>query len=318
MRFAILLVVAVVAVVIAVAVSQYNKTESTPVVQPVVQEVVPARENLKTANVLFAKTTIPVGTEITDAMVDIQPYPEHLVLQGFVVSGADEVVGKVARSTIQAQTPFIKSQLANKNDPGFLAGALPAGMRAITIATDAVSGLAGYVFPGDRVDVVFAHDIPGEVSGSHPASGHPELAEVLVSGVRVLAVNVRDVNPNNPPQSATPTSVTLEVSDADAQRIRLAERLGTLSLALRSVNDGDVPAPTPTRLIDLSHADMAAPVTAMGGGVLIVRGPGAHGAGITANHAIGGVEMGVEGAASANTASPAAPAVGNTQNNRNY
>lgn len=294
MRFTFLLIAAVIAIVVGVIALKFSAKEPppAPVVAPVVQDIAPRSETLKTSDVLLAKVDIPVGTKINETMVDVQPWPAHLVLDNFIVSGNEEVVGRITRAAIQAHEPFLKSKLANENDPGFLAGALPSGMRAITVATDVVSGVAGFVFPGDRVDIVFAHNVPAEIDETQKGGAtRPALTEVLVPNARVLAVNVRDNNvANNGP--ATPNNVTLEVSDEDAQRVRLAEKIGTLSLSLRSIKDDNTSIPNPTRMVDLSHIGIFKTTGVTGeSGVLVVRGPGSGGGQITTSKTVGGVTV---------------------------
>lgn len=171
MKFIIYSVISALAILAAVIAFRFS---DKPAPQEAVVQVAPTNEiNIKTVDILVARTNIAVGTIIDSSMVDRQPWPENLVLEGFIVndgSDKDNIIGKVARGAIQAQEPFMKSKLANPNDPGFLAANLPVGMRAITIATDVVSGVAGFIFPGDRVDLLFTHDPASNKGGG---SGKP-------------------------------------------------------------------------------------------------------------------------------------------------
>lgn len=281
MRFVFFIVAAVVAIVVGVVVLRFNEP---PAPAPQIVQAQAVKEvNIKTVDVLVAKADIPVGTVVDNSMVDTQPWPENLVLSNFV-SASEEggVVGKVVRAPIQAREPFIRSKLANPNDPGFLSAGLPAGMRAVTVAIDSISGVAGYVFPGDRVDVMFTH---ASFTDKQASKGQLSVAEVIAPNVRVLAVGEREIvsaappsggeggrppaNPQQPPSASK--NVTLEVSDALAQHIRLAEKNGSLSLSLRSIRDDNAASPSPTTIGDLSRV-------AGGAGLLIVRGPrGANG-----------------------------------------
>ncbi len=288
MRFIFFIVVAVVAVLAGVVALQMSGGEQTTP-QAVVQPQSAGEVSIKTADVLVAKADLPVGTIIDQSMVDIQPWPEHLVLNGFVLStqGASDVVGKVVRSAVQAREPFLKSKLANPNDPGFLAAGLPAGMRAVTVATDTVSGVAGFVFPGDRVDLLFTHGI-SNISGK-ASTGKDSVAEVLAPNVRVLAVNLREAAASNgngdeggkPAAVQAPSSVTIEVSEAVAQQVRLAEKNGHISLSLRSIHDENSTVPAPTALTDLSKASSVD--KAKGAELIVVRGPGRNGGKITSD-----------------------------------
>jgi pilus assembly protein CpaB len=243
MRFVLLLVAAVVAVVAGVAALQYSSKNLNNTPATVEQRVVSPGVN--TVDVFVAKDPVAMGTVLEETMIDRQPWPEHLVLDGMVIAGKDvSLVGKVARAPFASREPFMTSKLANPNDPSFLAAVLPEGMRAITLATDAVTGVAGYVFPGDHVDIVLTHNIPQEIKklrdkNAGGGTERPALSEVLASNVRVLAVNVRPTNKDQ--INAHPINVTVEVDDVTVEKIRLAEKNGTLSLALRSLKDKDNP-----------------------------------------------------------------------------
>lgn len=284
MRFLLLLVAAVIAIFAGVAALQL----SGPVQPEGSSAQSQAASNVLTVDVLVARQPIPAGTEITAAMVDRQPWPENLVLNGFIVSSSENtVVGKVTRSTFQAREPLIDSKLAAPDDSGFLAAHLPEGMRAVTIATDAISGVAGYVYPGDRVDILFTHNIPakGAGTGAPAVPGLPAApvsadtagyAEVLAANVPVLAINLREGGDGGagsiggfiPSPDAmtglagggtnTPSSMTLQVSDVQAGQIRLAERVGNISVSLRSLKDRGNTTPTPPAgLADLTRVALS-------------------------------------------------------------
>lgn len=240
---------------------------------------------LSTVNVLVARQPIPMGTvldaEMLDQFVDKQPWPQHLVLDGFIIADSPEAIGgMVARSDFQAQEPLSRYKLANPNDANFLAAALPAGKRAITVSVDTISGVAGYVFPGDRIDIIMAHNVPDQLSGNQGAGGRAKYTEILVPDVRVMAVDVRNSQQYQqqlaqqgqipPPQA--PTSVTLEVSVEDVQKIRLAEKNATLSLSLRPIKGGEtMEGVSSTQLSDITNVQTGS-IKRTSGQVLIVRG----------------------------------------------
>ena len=163
---------------------------------------------------------------------------------------APNIIKMVARAPFQEGEPLMRSKLANKDDPSFLAASLPEGMRAITIAANPISGVAGFVFPGDRVDVIITHEIiKKKKTEEEPETAREEplrFSETLISDIRVLAINDRATaieekdtkdQSSSARRSREISSVTLEVDQADAQRLRLAERDGELSLVLRSLKD---------------------------------------------------------------------------------
>ena len=261
MRLLLLLAAAVVAVFAGVAALQLSNKPAAPA-----PAVVEQPQTVSTVDVLVAREPISLGTVIKQEMLDVQPWPENLVLKGFIINGGTDanIVGKVARSAFNAREPIMSSQLASTDEAGFLAATLPVGRRAITISTDAISGVAGFIFPGDHVDVVFTHNLlemyhVAEAANSNKPTitTNTAYSEILVPNAPVLAVNLREIPPAEgaapptPPSSISPSSLTIEVSAEDAEAIRLAEKNGTLSVALRSLQDRD--GATPIKPVDLSN-----------------------------------------------------------------
>jgi pilus assembly protein CpaB len=216
-----------------------------------------------------AKQDIPIGTTVKKEMLDLEDYPKNLLLEGMVQGEPNtptDIVNMVARSPFMKGEPIFMSKLGNERDPGFLAAALPKGMRLVTIAVDTVSGVGNLVYPGDRVDVIITHDVvldkfkssSSDVPAANKAAVEDvkkdPVTEVLLSNVKILAVNQKPIiHGNDPPQPLS--NVSIEVSSVDAQKLRLTENgNGRLSLALRSLKDKDEnELARPTGLSDLSR-----------------------------------------------------------------
>lgn len=278
MRFGGLIAAIIFAAVMAVIVLRMSANEA-PAPAPGA-----AAPQLKTVNIYVATQPIPIGSTIGESMVSTQAWPEHLMLEGFMrADGSTSPVGLIARSPFQAQEPILSSKVANAQDPNFLAGSLPKGMRVITIQTNEIEGLAGFIFPGDRIDILLTHDVEKWV----PTPGQPELpprqvtgsvTETLLTNVTVLAVDQRASGTSAVDQDGNliiPQSVSLMVSPTDAQRLRLGAREGTLTLALRSLQDRESSDPLIiTGITDISqYPDQSGSVASGGpGGVLVIRG----------------------------------------------
>jgi len=238
--------------------SNQESEKGLPIAQPqTVYKEVP------TIDVYTAKQEIPIGAIIKPDMLDIQPWPKHLKLDDMVEANpnqASDLVKMVARTPFTKGEPIMLSRLANEKDPSFLAASLPKGMRVVTVAVDQVSGVAGFVFPGDRVDVLVTHDInlsQREEMGPGGKKQEPKkdpITEVLLSNIRVMAVNQKSAAHGGEPPMI-PSTISLEVSASDAQKLRLTESgNGRLSLALRSLHDKDeIELARPTGLGDLSR-----------------------------------------------------------------
>ncbi|GGB97430.1 hypothetical protein GCM10011494_14890 [Novosphingobium endophyticum] len=185
--------------------------------------------------VLVAQRALPVGTIITAEAVSFQDWPEELVKDAYYIDGAadmSKLLGTVVRFPITAGQPVTHGTLVAPGDRGFLAAALGPGMRAVTIPVSAKTGVGGFVFPGDRVDLVLTQDVTGE--------GEPlRTAETVLRNLRVLATDQAtdsEVVDGKTVVRAFRT-VTLEVTPRIAEKVAVAQEIGEISLSLRSLAD---------------------------------------------------------------------------------
>ena len=144
--------------------------------------------------------------------------------------------GTVVRYPVTAGQPITRGSLVGPQDRGFLAAALGPGMRAITVPVNASTGVAGFVFPGDHVDIVLTQTVEG--GGDGPAL---KASETIVRNVRVLATDQRitDKGEDGKVEVKTFTNVTIEVTPSIAEKVAVSQSIGTLSLSLRSIADND-------------------------------------------------------------------------------
>ena len=192
--------------------------------------------------VLVATRTLPVGTIIDAEAFRYQPWPEGLVQDVYYIRGAQgsvhpsTLIGTVVRSEITAGQPVTQGSLVRPGERGFLAAALGPGMRAVTVGVSATSGVAGFVFPGDRVDLVLTQEVAGGGDGS-PL----RVSETIIRNIRVLAVDQRlDARNEEGDQVPMSTStVTFEATPKIAEKIAVAQTIGQLSLSLRSLADNN-------------------------------------------------------------------------------
>lgn len=234
--------------------------------------------DVQTVDVLVASRPIPIGEKIKADMVDAQPWPKHLVVPGFVTTGdkTQNIIDMVTRGTFQKGEPILLSKLANPSDPSFLAAALPPGKKMVTLSTDGIAGLAGFVFPGDRVDVIVTHPIPREDADPEnldDKDSQETVTETVLHNVKVLAVDQRAEAGTTEEKIPLPSSISLEVSLEDAQRLRLAQETGYLSMALRSLEDKDaVDEAGVTHVQNLTKSDAYSKLGKSKDEIIIVRG----------------------------------------------
>ncbi|HET7604776.1 MAG TPA: Flp pilus assembly protein CpaB [Sphingomicrobium sp.] len=187
--------------------------------------------------VLVAKKALPVGTIIDPDSFAFQPWPKELMQGAYYVDGqpdAKNLAGTVVRYAIAAGQPITRGSLVGPQDRGFLAAALGPGMRAVTVLVNTTTGVAGFVFPGDHVDLVLTQQVQG--GGEGPAL---KVSETIVRNVRVLATDQRITDKDEEGKTAVRTfsNVTFEVTPKIAEKIAVAQSLGQLSLSLRSIAD---------------------------------------------------------------------------------
>jgi pilus assembly protein CpaB len=189
--------------------------------------------------VLVAKKALPVGTIIDADSFAYQPWPKELMQKAYYVEGQPDgdpkqLLGTVVRYAITAGQPITRGSLVGPKDRGFLAAALGAGMRAVTVPVNTSTGVAGFVFPGDHVDLVLTQQVQGG------GDGQPlKVSETIVRNVRVLATDQRtsDKDEDGKTEVKTFSNVTLEVTPRIAEKVAVAQSVGTLSLSLRSIAD---------------------------------------------------------------------------------
>jgi pilus assembly protein CpaB len=207
--------------------------------------------------VLVATKPLPVGTILGPDSVRFQPWPKDLVDGAYYVKGnqgADpqKLVGTVVRSEITAGQPVTQGSLVSPQDRGFLAAALTPGMRAVTVSVSGASAVAGFVFPGDRVDLMLTStmdvnsvsttgpDQPARVMVKDDRS--LQTSETIIRNIRVLATDQRfDNQPtaDGKTQVSNFSLVTLEATPKMAEKIAVAQKLGSLSLSLRPLADNN-------------------------------------------------------------------------------
>jgi pilus assembly protein CpaB len=187
--------------------------------------------------VLVAAKQLPVGTIIGADNFRLQPWPKDLVEEVYYVEGKfdqSKLIGSVVRTAVSAGQPLTQGALIHPGDRGFLAAALTPGMRAVTVPVSVQNSVAGFIFPGDHVDVMLTQSVPG--GGDGPPL---KVSETILHNMRVLATDQRTnaVGEDGKPVVLTYSNVTLEVAPRMAEKLSVAQTMGAISLSLRSLAD---------------------------------------------------------------------------------
>ena len=158
---------------------------------------------------------------------------------------------------IEPGAPITRADLIRPHERGFLAAVLAPDTRAVSIAVNAVSGVAGLISPGDRVDVILTQ----EIQQSAGRAEHLVTSETVLANVRVIAVDqdIAQGAPTNGASAATraAATVTVQTSVDEAERIAVATHLGVLSLAVRSIEDQRPAGPAPGTAVSSSDVSQA-------------------------------------------------------------
>ncbi len=152
-----------------------------------------------------------------------------------------EFMGAITRREFADGEALAAADLVKPNDRRFLAAVLAPGTRAVSIAVDAPQSSSGLVLPGDRVDVILTQNL------SNSDLSHKTVAETVLRNVRIIAVDQR-LNAQSKPGNAEPAAanetrmpktVTLELNEAQAEKLFVAAQLGGLQLSVRPLEGSD-------------------------------------------------------------------------------
>ncbi len=207
-----------------------------------------AEAQIQTVRVLVAAQPLQTGVLLKDSDLRERDLPAEQVPEGAIVVGPDalaEVRGAMLRRYLDAGSPLIRGEVLRPRDRGFLAAVLNPGARAVSIGVDARTGASGLISPGDIVDVILTQEFQ---RGDTPA-GRRVVAETVLTAIRVIAVDQQIAQGAASPvvesggnANRVARTVTLQVTSEQSERIAVAERLGQLMLAVRSVEtqEGEV------------------------------------------------------------------------------
>lgn len=200
---------------------QQRKSNSPVVIQ----------KRVDATKVVVASQPLRFGTELVAANLREVDWPSGAIPSGAFTSVSDLLKGnerRVVLSAIEPNEPILKWKITGPGQRASLSAVIDTGMKAITIRVNDVNGIAGFVLPGDRVDVLLTRT---ELDPSDQKR-KTKINDIILQHVRVLGVDQMADDRSEAPVVAK--AVTLEVSSEDAQRLTLAADVGSLSLALRS------------------------------------------------------------------------------------
>jgi pilus assembly protein CpaB len=192
--------------------------------------VVAEQPQLGITKVVVARTTLFFGSRINADQIREVSWPADSVPPGAFTSAEELLVGdepRMALRTIEANEPILASKISGAGGKATLSAIISEEMRAMTIRVNDVIGVAGFIVPGDRVDVLLTRE-EGEEN---------QITDILLQNVKVLGVDQLASDDQEKP--VVVQAVTLEVSPEQSQKLTLAAEVGSLTLALRNVLDAE-------------------------------------------------------------------------------
>jgi len=182
--------------------------------------------------VLVARNAIRTGQLVKPDDLRWQPWPQGNLPPSYIIEGKRPIadfVGAVARSQFHVGEPIVETDIVMPGSRGFLAAVLKPGLRAVSVPATATSTVSGFIYAGDRVDVLLTHVLAGP-TGQHSAT------ETILRNARVIAMDQKlDFTPGDKPDVAK--TATLELTAKQTEIVTLAVKMGDLSLVLRSLQD---------------------------------------------------------------------------------
>ena len=213
-----------------------------------------AAASMRTKSVVVAAADLQLGKELKPEDVRMIEWPEGSVPMGTFTS-ADDIMGRGVISPIVQNEPILSAKLASKEAGAGLPPIIPPGMRAVSVRVNDVVGVAGYVLPGTRVDVV---------ATVNPTQQQTDVtSKVVLANVQVLASGTKIERDGDKGKPMEVSVVTLLVDPSEAERLTLASTEGKIQLALRNPLDKTAPATSGVRPAALlGYAAAPRPVSA--------------------------------------------------------
>jgi pilus assembly protein CpaB len=186
-----------------------------------------------TQSIVVAAEEIPIGSSIVPQQVKMLNWPKAAIPAGQTFSSVEQVTGRTAIDRYTAGEPIVEAKLIPKDgQSGILTYKIPEGHRAMTVAVDQVAGVAGFISPGNMVDVVLTTTTPG--TNQQPVS------KIVLQNVPVLATGQVISQEKKDEKPVVVPTVTMDVTPEDAEKLAIASTQGRLQLVLRRVGDKEV------------------------------------------------------------------------------
>ena len=207
--------------------------------------------------VVAASKQLAAGDPLTAQDVTTISWPSNLPLNGSVTK-TEDVIGHPLRVSVNAMQPILDRDLAAAGSGFGLAARIPPGMRATAVRSNEIVGVAGFLFPGSRVDVLATYALPSASLLAAFTGGNQTSTQTVLQNVEVLTTGT-STEPDPQGRAQTVSVVTLLLTPTDSQKVLLASAQGSIQFVLRSGTDQEKVPISPTHVAQLTD-DVVPPV----------------------------------------------------------
>jgi pilus assembly protein CpaB len=198
----------------------------------------PQQAKIETVDNLVAKGDIAMGQTLSPQDLQWQAWPPNSNISNAIKKtdrpdAIEKLAGSIARMPFVAGEPIREQKLVNAKGSGFMAAILPSGMRAVSTQISPETGAGGFILPNDHVDVILTRR---DREAEKAAGVEVQTSEMILKNIRVLAID-QTVGEKDGQKVITGKTATLELSPRQVETLTLAQKLGSISLALRSITD---------------------------------------------------------------------------------
>lgn len=217
-------------------------------------------KTVSTRTVVVAKSPLRFGNALTSQVLREVEWPNDAIPENAFSTIAELMKGekRVVLASMEANEPIVSAKITGPGQKATLSALIEEGMKAVTIRVNDVDGVAGFVLPGDRVDVLMTRS--AENSGT---------TDIVLQNVKVLGIDqLADARAEKP---TIAKAVTLEVDTVSAQKLAVASSAGNLSLMLRRAGDVAEEASRRISITDIGSRSASQPAATARGSFTTVR-----------------------------------------------
>jgi pilus assembly protein CpaB len=188
------------------------------------------QKQIQTAEILVAKANLPAGTRLKREHLEWRVWPKKGVVKTQIVKGdkkLEDILGQIVRQGILAGEPLVTGRIVKQGDRSYMAALLDPGMQAVSIRISKTTGVAGFIKPGDRVDVLLT------ITFKSKAKFKPKVTETILTDVLIIATDQVTNDQSTKPSKAK--LITLQVTPKEAHIFTMGSSVGKISLVLRSL-----------------------------------------------------------------------------------